>query len=186
MQTESQLVLAGVPWKLFGTGRYFRLLESVEPVDVRLWLQGRVTYEAKRVESGFYSMPDRGFDAVEIATTGNPQLVKVAISDGTGGYERYNGSVEFAAAKSILNTGLVNVAGVATPLLSADAKRKGFRVLNTGASVIYLGGGGVSLENGCLKLNPGDLWVESEAPGAAWFAVADGGAGTVKVQELMG
>lgn len=186
MQTKTQLVLAGVPWKLIGTGTYFRLLESQEPLDVRLWRMGRVIYEAQAIEAGFYSSPIGGFDAVEVYVTANPQRVKVAISDGTGGYDRYTGEVQIAPAKSVVNTGLVSVTGVATPLLVADGKRKGFRVLNSGASVIYLGGGSVSLGNGCLKLNPGDLWVESEAPGASWFAVADGGAGTVKVQELMG
>ena len=186
MQTHSQLVLAGVPWRLNGDGSYFRLMESVEAVNVRLFRLGRVVYDAQRVEPGFYSVPDGGFDAVEVATTVNPQAVKVAISQGQGGYDRYTGSVEISTGKSVVNTGLINVAAVATPLLAADTKRKGFRVLNSGANVIYLGGGGVSLGNGCLKLNPGDLWVESEAPGAAWFAVADGGPGTVKVQELLG
>lgn len=185
MQTHSQLVLSGVPWRLNGEGSYFRLMESQEPVNVRLWRLGRVVYEAQAVEAGFYTLPTGGFDAVEVETTSNPQAVKVAISQGQGGYDRYTGSVEISAGKSVVNTGLVNVTVVATPLLAANAKRKGFRVLNSGANVIYLGGGGVSLGNGCLKMNPGDLWVESDAPGAAWFAVADGGPGTVKVQELM-
>lgn len=186
MQTKTQLVLAGVPWKLNGEGTYFRLLACVEPVNVRLFRQGRVVYDAEAVEAGFYSIPTAGFDAVEIITTQNPQQVRVAISDGTGGYDRYTGEVNLATAKSIINTGPVPVLTQSTPLVVADARRKGVRFLNSGATVVYLGGGGVDLVNGCLKLNPGELLFESDAPGAAWFAVSDGGPGTVKVMELLG
>lgn len=186
MQTKTQLVLAGVPWKVGGQGTYFRLLDSVEPVNVRLFRLGRVVYDAESVEAGFYSIPTGGFDAVEVSTTANPQQVRIAISDGTGGYDRYSGEVNLATAKSIINTGPMAVLTTATPLAAANPKRKALRFLNSGATVIYLGGGGIDLVNGCLKLNPGDLMFEESAPGAAWFAVSDGGPGTVKVQELVG
>lgn len=185
MQTKTQLVLAGIPWKLHGAGTYFRLLASVEPVNVRLFRQGRVVYDAHAVEAGFYSVPEGGFDAIEVSTTANPQQVRVAISDGTGGYDRYTGEVNLATAKSIVNTGPVPVGIVATNLVAADARRKGVRFLNSGETVVYLGGGGVDLVNGALKLNKGEMLFETDAPGAAWFAVSEGGPGVVKVMELM-
>lgn len=186
MQTLSQIVYPGQNWRLHGTGRYFRLMESVEPVDVRVIRQNRVVYEAKNIEAGFYTMPEGGFDAVEVIAKGNPQLVKIATSDGTGGYDRYTGTVNMALATSIVNTGVKPVAVGATLMVPADSKRRGVRFLNSGATVIYLGGAGVDLVNGCIKINPGELYFEGDAPAAAWFAVSDGGPGTVKVQELMG
>jgi hypothetical protein len=186
MRTLTQLIENGTPWRLYGTGSYFRVLESVEPVNVRMMRLGRVVYEAQGVEAGFFTAPSGGFDAVEVGTTLNPQRVKVAVSDGTGGYDRYTGTVNMATASSIVNTGVKSVAVVATPLIPADGKRKGIRFLNSGATVVYLGGAGIDLVNGCLKLGPGELLFESEAPSAAWFAVSDGGPGVVKVQELIG
>jgi hypothetical protein len=185
MRTLAQLIEHGTPWLLHGTGSYFRLLESVEPVNVRVRLQGRIVYEALGVEAGFYTMPAGGFDAVEVATTRNPQQVKVAISEGGGGYDRYTGTVNLATGTSVVNTGMVPVGVTCSPVVPANARRKGVRFLNSGETVIYLGGLGVDLVNGCLKLNPGELLLEQEAPGAAWFAVSEGGQGSVKVQELM-
>lgn len=186
MRTLSQIVYPNQSFWLHGTGRYIRLMESVGPVNLRVIRQGRIVYDAQAVEAGFYTMPDGGFDAVEIMTLGDPQLVKVAISDGDGGYDRYTGTVNMATATSIINTGVKPVAIAATLVVAADSKRKGIRFLNSGATVLYLGGAGIDLANGCLKLGPGELLFESDAPSAAWFAVSDGGPGTVKVQELIG
>lgn len=186
MRTLSQIVYPNQSFWLNGTGRYIRLMESVGPVNLRVIRQGRVIYDAQAVEAGFYTMPDGGFDAVEVMTLGDPQLVKVAISDGEGGYDRYTGSVNMATATSIVNTGVVTVATVATPVVAANTRRKGVRFFNSGATVVYLGGSGVDVVNGCLKLNSGEMLLEDAAPGAAWFAVSDGGAGFLKVQELMG
>lgn len=186
MQTLNQIVYPSEPWRLYGTGRYFRLMESVEPVNIRVFQQNRVVYEAVNIEAGFYTMPDGGFDAIEVGATANPQLVKIAISDGTGGYDRYSGTVNLATASSILNTGVVNVATSATLVVAANSNRRGIRFLNSGATIVYLGGAGVDLLNGCLKLNPGEMLFESEAPSAAWYAIGESGPGTLKVQELIG
>lgn len=186
MQTLSQIIDPSQPWKLMGTAAYFRLMESLEPVNVRLFNMGRVVYEAMNIEAGFYTEPSGGFDAVEVIATNNPQLVKIATSDGKGGYDRYTGTVNMATASSILNTGVVNVATAATLLVTANAKRKGIRFLNSGATVVYVGGAGINLVNGCVKLNAGEILFESEAPSAAWYAVSDGGPGVLKIQELIG
>jgi hypothetical protein len=183
MQTFEQIVYPGSNWKLIGQGRYFRLLSTVDELNIRLFNQGRVVYEAQGVEAGFYTMPDDGFDAVEVITA-TPQLVKLAVSDGTGGYDRYNGTVNLQTATSIVNTGAVTVNTTATLLVAANAARRGLRVLNSSSVIVYLGGAGVDLANGMLKINPGDMLFESEGPGCAWYAVAESGTATVKVQEL--
>lgn len=185
MQTLQQIVTPGANWKLAGNGRYFRLMESVEPITLRVYSMGRVVYEALNVEAGFYTMPDGGFDAVEIIATTNPQLVKIAISDGTGGYDRYTGTVNLALATSVINTGMKPVAIAATLIVAANSGRRGVRFLNSGATVVYLGGGGVDLASGAVKLNPGEMLFEGDAPAAAWYAVSDGGPGSLKVQELL-
>ena len=186
MQTHSQIVTVGTPWRLNGTASYLRLMESVEAVNIRFFNQGRMVYQATNIEAGFYAEPEGEFDAVEIETITNPQLVKIALSNGTGGYDRYTGTVNVAVATSILNTGVINVATSATLLAAANNKRKGIRFLNSGTTVLYVGGAGIDVVNGCLKLNAGEILFESEAPGAAWYAVSDGGPGVVKVQELIG
>lgn len=184
MKTIKQIVYPGQPWKHIESARYFRLLESVGSVDVRLFNAGRIVYEAEAVEAGFYAMPDGGFEAFEVITA-DPQSVKVAVSDGTGGYDRYTGEVRMATATGVNNVGVVPVGIVDTLVTLANPSRKALRFLNSGATVIYLGGMGVTVLNGCLKLNPGELLFENDAPGAAWYAVSDGGAGTLKVQELI-
>lgn len=186
MQTHSQIVAVGTPWKLYGIASYLRLMDSVEEVNIRFFMQGRMVYEASKIEAGFYAEPAGGFDAVEIETINNPQLVKIARSNGNGGYDRFTGVVNLATATSILNTGVVNIATAATLVVSADNKRRGIRFLNSGTTVLYLGGAGVDEVNGCIKVNPGEILFESEAPSAAWFAMSVGGPGFLKVQELIG
>lgn len=186
MRTESQIIDT-VPWRLQIAGRYFRLMECLGDVRVRLMHDGRVAYEADNVEAGFWSMPKDGFDGLELVSLVGPQLVKIGVSDGTAGYDRYTGEVNLALATAVLNTGGIAVpASATTLLLAANAARKGIRFLHAsaGGAVTYLGGAGVDLANGALKMNAGDLWLEGDAPGAAWYAFADGGAVTIKVQEL--
>lgn len=185
MRTLSQIVYPDQSFWLHGTGRYIRLMESVGPVNLRVIRQGRVVYDAQAVEAGFYTMPDGGFDAVEVMTMAGPQLVKVAISDGDGGYDRYTGTVNLATATVIGNTGPVPIGVYSTLLVAANAKRKGIRFLNSGTTIVYLGGVGIDLVNGCLKIAPGEMLLEAEAPSAAWYGVSEGGAGIVKVQELL-
>ena len=186
MRTLSQIVFPEQSFWLHGTGRYIRLMESVGPVNLRVIRQGRVIYDAQAVEAGLYTMPEGGFDAVEVMTLGEPKLVKVAISDGDGGYDRYTGAVNLATATAIANTGPVPIGVETTLLVAGNAKRRGIRFLNSGTTIVYLGGVGVDLVNGCLKIKPGEMLLESEAPSAAWYGVSEGGAGIVKVQELLG
>jgi hypothetical protein len=68
----------------------------------------------------------------------------------------------------------VTVAGVA--LVAASATRKGLRVLNSGSGRLAItGAAATTFANAALVLNPGDFWNETEAPGAAWYAISDTG-----------
>jgi hypothetical protein len=87
-------------------------------------------------------------------------------------------------ATTITEPAAVLVASVGAALLAASATRKGFRVRNAGTGLLALTASAAqSLANAVIVLNPGDVWTESEAPGAAWFAVSDVGT-TANVQVL--
>lgn len=66
------------------------------------------------------------------------------------------------------------VVGLAATALIADATLKRLRIRNGHATaIVALGGAGVTLANAAIQLLPGDVWLEKDAAGAAWFAVSD-------------
>ncbi|PMS38459.1 hypothetical protein [Trinickia symbiotica] len=76
----------------------------------------------------------------------------------------------------------VTTGGVA--LLAANAARKAFRVRNAGNGQLALTTAtGTTFANAALVLQPGDLWNETDAPGAAWYAISDTGT-TANLQVL--
>lgn len=200
MRTLSELFTAAETKQFTVPGIYFRLLGTTGPVDVVFVRHGaRVGESASQVEAGYYALPEGGFDRIEI-TSATAQTVKFAISRGRGGYDRTIGSVDVLSlppvtisgtpnVKTALATTIDDVAAVAvgvaaTLLLAADATRRAVRVLNNGTADIYLGGAGVTTANGCIKLVPGALWVEDDAPGAAWYAISGTAGQNVRVQAL--
>jgi hypothetical protein len=46
---------------------------------------------------------------------------------------------------------------------------------------VAIGGAAVTMANAAIILRPGDIWVEDDAPGAAWYAVADTAGADVRV-----
>lgn len=78
----------------------------------------------------------------------------------------------------------VAVATAGGVLLAASATRKAFRVMNAGAGKLALtAASGTAFANAAVVLNPGDMWNETDAPGAAWYAVSDSGT-TANIQVL--
>lgn len=66
------------------------------------------------------------------------------------------------------------VVGTVAAQVISDANMKRIRFRNAdAAAVIALGGAQVSMANAVVVLNPGDVWNEDDAPGAAWFAISD-------------
>lgn len=70
----------------------------------------------------------------------------------------------------------------AAQLLINDATFRRLRVRNAHASaVVALGGAAVTLANAAIVLQPGDIWAEDDAAGAAWYAVSDTPGADVRV-----
>lgn len=192
MRTLSEVFIGGEVKGLTIPGTYFRLLATSGPVDVVFYRgNAKVDEGATQVEAGYYSIPERGFDRVDIKSA-TAQTVKFAITRGRGGYDRTIGSVDVLSLPpvdikygAVINDMVgVTVGVTATALITADATRRALRVLNNGTADIYLGGAGVTTANGCIKLVPGALWVEDDAPGAAWYAISGTAGQNVRVQAL--
>lgn len=89
-------------------GSYFKLLSTVNPVTVRLFLRGTEVLYAADVEGGFYQRI--AFDQVQI-TTGASEAVAWMFAPADGGSDRFTGSV------TVSGTPNVNVSDRAARLL---------------------------------------------------------------------
>lgn len=74
--------------------------------------------------------------------------------------------------------------GTVPAVLVGDPSQKRLRIRNGGATLIAIGGVGVTLTNAAVRLAPGDVWLEDDAPGATWYAVSDTAGGNVQIQGL--
>lgn len=75
--------------------------------------------------------------------------------------------------------------GVASVLLVSDAALRGLRFRNPHATArIALGGEAVTMTNAVIVLEPGDVWNETDAPGAEWHAISDTAGASVLLQGL--
>lgn len=76
-------------------------------------------------------------------------------------------------------------AGIAAVALVADATLRSLRVRNGHATAtIAIGGAGITLASAAIVLEPGDIWNETDAAGAAWFVVSDTADTPVQMQGL--
>lgn len=65
-------------------------------------------------------------------------------------------------------------AGLGATLLVNDPTLKRVRFKNGHATgIICIGGPGVTLAGAAIRLEPGDVWEETEAAGAAWYGISD-------------
>ena len=145
MQTITQILNAGEVWALAQVGRYFQIFESYAPLTVRFMRDGKILSIAEDMEAGFYATPEGGFNRVELVTA-TQQRVKVGFSDGSAGPNRMTGDVNatIKTASSVLNKPIANIGTAETPLVTARADRIAFRVLNSGATNIAIGGAGLT------------------------------------------
>ena len=74
------------------SGKYFRLLSTVNPVDVSFYRGASKVDVALQMEAGFWAEFDSTFDAVEI-TTGAAESVKFIVGNTRAGYDRMAGTV---------------------------------------------------------------------------------------------
>lgn len=184
MRTISNTFSAAGAWQNAIPGRYFRLLGSSTPVDVNLYQRGVIVYQAEQVDVGFWTVPEGGFDRFEVVSAG-AQTVKVAVSNGQGGYDATNITSTVMLASTITDKTPVTVGTVATLLASANSARKGLRLYNGGTADVYLGGSGVTTANGVLKLTPGSTYLEQEAAPAAWYGISGTAGQSVRAQEVI-
>lgn len=68
---------------------------------------------------------------------------------------------------------VVNTGAAQAVLADATLKRVVFRNGSTNGARIGLGAAGVTMATAAIVLQPGETWVETDAAGAAWHAVAD-------------
>lgn len=184
MRTQSIAITAGGAVKRFVVANYFHMLETVSAVDIKFFKDGAIFAEAVGMEAGFYAEPARGFDAFEISSAA-AQTVKVATSDGTGGYNRTVGTVSVSSlpAVSVSNLPAVNgafanssktVINTSTQLLAANSARRYLMIQNNDASgdiFVRLDGGTVSGGTG-VKIAPGGSYeLQGYVPTGAITAV---------------
>ena len=73
--------------------------------------------------------------------------------------------------------------GTAPALMFSDATQRILRIRNAHATAtLYIGGPAVTTTQAAIVLKPGDLWIEEEAAGAAWWAVSDTANTPVNIQ----
>lgn len=156
MQTIENSFQAAGAWRYNSPGRYFRLLKTQVPVTVRFYGDtGGVVAEATQVEGGYYAMPAGGFGGFEIVSPG-AQLVKVAVSDGTGGYDRTVGDVAITNLQGPMVQTQKTVTNAAGQLLAQNNARRYLMIQNKDASgsVFLTFGAGPATVAGGLKLAP--------------------------------
>ncbi len=153
------------------TGRFFRLLSTVNPVDVRLHTAGPTSL-ALQVEKGFYSREP--FDKISI-TTGASESVKFVVADDEAGYDRSFTTV--SQAQTLVNVPDVAVGnGAAAEVLPVSATRTYivFRAKTTNTNNVGIGAlAGLTLATAPIVLAPGDLYRETKASPAQWAAISD-------------
>lgn len=88
-------------------------------------------------------------------------------------------------AATITDGAPVNVTAAAGVLVAASATRRGMRIRNVGVSPVAIGGAGIVFANAAVLIQPGEVWNEDEAPGAAWYAICDAlGTAQLNIQEI--
>lgn len=92
--------------------------------------------------------------------------------------------VRHQALLAIVPAAPVNVAMVAT-LISADATLRILQIRNSHpTATLAIGGPTVTVADAAILLQPGDIWIESDAAGASWYAISSGPVISVKIQGL--
>lgn len=184
MRTLSQTFGAAGIWPLQIAGRYLRIIDAPNSVDVDFFdAGGKMIAEAQAVGAGYYAMPAGGFARVDIIT-GSAQTIKIALSDGEGGYDVV--AVVGSVNATIINSPTVSlgqgaftsvqgtVTNASTTLKAANAARKYLAIQNNDAAgIIYvnLAGATATALNG-LKIMPGGSFVcDGYCPSGAITAI---------------
>lgn len=158
-------------------GKLFRLLSTVNAVDVALFCNGASVSAAQQVEAGFWVKENDGFDAVEI-TTGASEAVKFLIAEnGEAGEDRTVGSVyvlnQPATAGAFVNASATVTSSSAT-LIAANANRRYLLIQNNDASgdiYVRLDGSAATTSTGIKIAAGGSYECQGYAPTGAVTAI---------------
>ncbi|AOI82556.1 hypothetical protein [Burkholderia cepacia] len=103
-------------------------------------------------------------------TTANPVPVQLHVSDITVPVQVQ------PPASTPADAGGVAIGTSGTVLIAANAARKGLRIRNAGAGQLAItAAAGTKFANAAVVIQPGDTYIERDAPQAAWYAVSDTG-----------
>ena len=190
MKTITQTINGRVSFHI--PGGYFRLLSTVNALDVQLFRQNQLVADISQVEAGFAVR--RAFDRIEIIT-GASEAVKFFYGADEASYDRYSGTVtvsgtvvtdEVRASTVGPETNHVTHATPATVSLITGAvstrKKLVFRARSTNTAAVVIGGAAVTV-NGPVSLAPGAVWEEIEAATAAWYSISSAASQKVDVME---
>jgi hypothetical protein len=112
---------------------------------------------------------------VEVTITGANTIEVTATNVGINNTVDNPVPVTPTQAASVVEVAPV-VVGAAVGALIAAAARRALRVRNAGTGLLAIGGNAaLTLAQAVIVLNPGDVWEETLAPSAAWYAVSDTG-----------
>jgi len=129
------------------SGKFFRLLSTVNPVDLDFLAEGGgISDYAKQVSTGYYG--HLRFDRVRITTGANEQ-VKFVVSDDRAGIDAISvGLTKPSTINTVPDVALG--AGVATPVLGIDASRQQALITNLAgnANAIRVGDANVGAARG--------------------------------------
>lgn len=186
MNTYELIMAANAVAVLDSPGDYFRLLDSTAVCDVQLTRAGIPRQESKQVLAGLWMRPAGGFTGVRITNGATAQTVKIGIASGEAGYDRLqvSGGLAIQQGSIVTDAAPVSVGTTATLLISAAESRKGCRFTNAGTVDIYVGGSGVTVANGAIKIAPGATWIERDAAPAAWYGISGTAGQSVRIQTV--
>lgn len=169
-------------------GRYFRLLSTVNPVDVYFYMKGQLIGQALQMLAGL-AADGLDFDRIEIST-GGAEAVKFIVSASPIRYDRLSGDMDInnTAGGYTNSRATVLSSGVST-LLAASATRRYCLVQNNDTSVairLTMDGVNPTASQG-IRIPAGGYWESPAmfAPTGAIKAIAESGAG-VAVEVVAG
>jgi len=178
MDTKRELLRVG-PNRLPAMARFFLLMETAAPVDIKFVMQGGVASEtAKGVKAGYFFEPGAVISEMVITSTAE-QEITWAVSMGRGGYNTR--TVEIQQATGIGNLPVVDVGASEAVLIKAGGNHRGvaFRNDDSNTDRIAIGGPDVTFANAVHFVDPGDVFTDDNAAGAAFYAIAETNEGQV-------
>lgn len=169
-------IQAGKVLEFYEPGDFFRLMEALDPLTVRFYLQGKEVSQAQNVGEGYAEKFRVGsFDRVQIesATT---QAIEFVIRLGQEvAYDKApTGTVVLTGEQGAFTQAQKAVTNASGQLLAAKATRRYLLVQNNDATgVIYLTvDGGAATTGKGIKIEPGGSYeCAGFAPSGAIFAI---------------